>query len=121
MVSWSMDSEPSKRSTCLGYWERLKGQNRVPEPPARITPHLMPGPPYAGKPGGSQRAGNGRPVSAEIVEEGPYVGPGRNQEKKEILLAYRSEHGQPITVLEHTGRQLVALSGPAKAPGALRE
>jgi len=37
-VAWSMDSDPKRRSTCLGYWERLKGQNRVPEPPARMTP-----------------------------------------------------------------------------------
>ncbi len=37
-VAWSMDSEPSRRSTCLGYWERLRGQKRVPRPPARIRP-----------------------------------------------------------------------------------
>jgi hypothetical protein len=37
-VACSKESDPNRRSTCLGYSDRLNGQNRVPVPPARMTP-----------------------------------------------------------------------------------
>jgi len=43
-VSWKSDVLPSFKN-CLGYCSRLKGQRRVPEPPARIM-DLMFLPPF---------------------------------------------------------------------------
>src|SRR5712691_3850508 len=37
-VCWIRERSPKKRSTCLARFRRLRGQKRVPRPPARIKP-----------------------------------------------------------------------------------
>jgi hypothetical protein len=38
MVCWIKLRSPKKFSTCLAFALRLRGQNRVPRPPARMRP-----------------------------------------------------------------------------------
>jgi hypothetical protein len=41
IVSWSSVRSPSRARSCFGRARRLAGQNRVPEPPARINAESM--------------------------------------------------------------------------------
>src|SRR6266704_3474009 len=41
-VRWSIDLPPSTDISCFGFFFRERGQNRVPEPPARITAYIIP-------------------------------------------------------------------------------
>ena len=41
IVFWIMVPEPTNFCSCFGLCSRLTGQNRVPLPPAKITPYII--------------------------------------------------------------------------------
>src|SRR3954447_15977209 len=88
-ASSAVELEPASGRSCLGCSGVLRGQNRVPEPPARMTAHLMTagqrgGYPLAGggeaetagssNPAASQKRGESRPVLPEIIEQRAHIG-----------------------------------------------
>jgi len=97
-VCSAVEEEPASGSSCLGEVGVLRGQKRVPEPPARMTAHLMW---IAG--GRSEQLREGRSVPAQIEEQLAGVGPGAGENEQEVAAAHRGDDGHAIAVLQDAG------------------
>src|SRR6185312_9249510 len=76
-VCWSIVASPKRRSSCLGAWRRLLGQNRVPLPPAITTACNMVNP-FSWRLAGQKHLGGAevqRPIDDPAGRElGPQLG-----------------------------------------------
>src|SRR6516164_4722185 len=94
-VRWSMDVPPKTDISCFGVFLRERGQNRVPEPPARITAYMLSslcGSRFTGPSGVQELHRYLKDLSADLALKGSYiVQPLMGLERGYLLLEYETK------------------------------